>query len=184
MEKLIMSGVGEHALITIEMKDKKGKKAEHPVLVKEYQTDPVTDELLHVDFIKVSLKKVVTVTVPLFMTNEPVGVKMGGILQNLIREIEVECLPTQIPDKIEFDAESIDIGNSIHVSDVTPPDGVKIITDLAAVILTVSAPKIEEEVVEEVAEEEGAEPELVKGKGKEEEEGEEQSKPEQEAKEK
>lgn len=184
MEKLIMSGVGEHALITIEMKDKKGKKAEHPVLVKEYQTDPVTDELLHVDFIKVSLKKVVTVTVPLFMTNEPVGVKMGGILQNLIREIEIECLPTQIPDKIEFDAESIDIGNSIHVSDVTPPEGVKIITDLAAVILTVSAPKIEEEVVEEVAEEEGAEPELVKGKGKEEEEGEEQSKPEQEAKEK
>jgi large subunit ribosomal protein L25 len=182
MEKLIMSGVGEHALITIEMKDKKGKKGEHPVLVKDYQIDPVTDELLHVDFIKVSLKKVVKVTVPLFMTKEPVGVKMGGILQNLIREIEVECLPTQIPDKIEFDAESIDIGNSIHVSDVTPPEGVKIITDLAAVILTVSAPKIEEEVVE--AEEEGAEPELVKGKGKEEEEGEEQSKPEQEAKEK
>ncbi len=182
MEKLIISGVGEHALITIEMKDKKGKKAEHPVLVKDYQTDPVTDELLHVDFIKVSLERVVNVTVPLFMTKEPAGVKMGGILQNLIREIEIECLPTQIPDKIEFDAESIEIGHSVHVSDVTPPEGVKIITDLEAVILTVSAPKVEEEVPEEVAEEEAAEPELVKGKGKEEEE--EQSKPEQEEKEK
>lgn len=182
MTKLIMSGVGEHALITIEMEDKKGAKAEHPVLVKDYQTDPVTDELLHVDFIKVSLKKVVNVTVPLFMTKDPAGVKMGGILQNLIREIEVECLPTQIPDKIEFDAESIEIGSSLHVSDVTPPEGVQITTDPAAVILTVSAPKLEEEAPEEVAEEEAAEPELVKGKGKE--EAEEQSKPEQEAKEK
>lgn len=180
MTKLIMSGVGEHALITIEMKDKKGKKAEHPVLVKEYQVDPVTDELLHVDFIKVSLEKVVNVTVPLFMTKEPAGVKMGGILQNLIREIEIECLPTQIPDNIAFDAASVEIGHSLHVSDITPPEGVKIITDPSAVILTVSAPKVEEEVPEGVAEAEAAEPELVKAKGKEEEQ--EQAKQEQEEK--
>lgn len=170
MTKLISTGAGEHALITIELNDDGGKKSEHPVLVKDYQMDPVTEELLHVDFLEVSLEKLVIVTVPLEIVKEPAGVKMGGILEQPLREIEIECLPTQIPDKIEVDAGFIEIGNSLHVSDIAPPEGVKITSDPAEVILTVSAPRIEEEAPAEAVEEEAEEPELVKGKGKEEEE--------------
>lgn len=168
MTKLITSGVGEHSLITIELNEGGKKASEHPVLIKDYQMDPVSDELLHVDFIEVSLEKVVNVTVPLVITKEPAGVKMGGILEHRLREIEVECLPTQIPDKIEIDAVHIEIGHSLHVSDLTPPEGAKIVSDESEVVLSVSAPKVEEEAPAEAAEEEAAEPELVKAKGKEE----------------
>ncbi len=166
MTKLIFSGTGDHALITIELHEDGSKKSEHSVLVKDYQTDPVSDELLHVDFIEVSLKELVKVTVPVVIVKEPIGIKMGGILEHLLRDLEFECLPTQIPDKIEIDASHIDIGQSLHVSDVAEQEGIKIISDPGGVILNVSAPKVEEEVVEEV--EEAAEPELVGEKGKEE----------------
>jgi large subunit ribosomal protein L25 len=169
MTKLIYSGAGEHSLITIEL-EKEGKKAsEYPVLVKDYQRDPVTEELLHVDFIEVSLEKNVNVTVPVVIVKQPVGVKMGGILQHHMREIEVECLPMQIPDKIEVDAGALEIGGSLHVSDLTVPEGVKVVTDPSELIFLVSAPVVEEAPAEAV-EEEAAEPELVKGKGKEEKE--------------
>ncbi|KPJ97607.1 MAG: hypothetical protein AMK71_13030, partial [Nitrospira bacterium SG8_35_4] len=143
--------------------------SEHPVLIKDYQMDPVSDELLHVDFIEVSLLENVNVTVPLVIIKEPAGVKMGGILEHRMREIEVECLPTQIPEKIEIDAGHIEIGHSLHVSDLTAPEGAKIISDESEVILSVSAPRVEEEAPAEGAEAEAAEPELVKAKGKEEE---------------
>jgi len=84
-----------------------------------------------------------------------------------VRNLEGECLPTQIPDKSEVDAAHIDIGHSLHISDIAEMEGIKIISDPKGVILNVSAPKVEE-VAEEVAEEEGAEPELVGEKGKEE----------------
>jgi large subunit ribosomal protein L25 len=166
MTKLITSGVGEHALITIELNED-GKTSERPVLVKDYQRDPVSEELLHVDFLQVSLKKVVTVHVLIELVKQPAGVKMGGILEYRLREVEVECLPTQIPTKFEIDAEFVQIGQSLHVSDLPEQEGVKIVTPPEAVICTVTAPVIEEEPAEEV--EAAEEPELVKGKGKEEE---------------
>jgi large subunit ribosomal protein L25 len=181
MTKLIYSGAGEHSLITIELNEDGKKTSEHPVLVKDYQRDPVSEELLHIDFIEVSLEKAVHVTVPIEITKQPVGIKMGGIMQFALREVEVECLPTQIPGKIEVDAESIDIGNALHVSDLPELEGIKMITDPKEVILLVAAPVVEEAPVEEV-EEEAAEPELVKEKGKEgeEEEAKKEEKPEKE----
>jgi large subunit ribosomal protein L25 len=117
MTRLIYSGVGEHALITIELNEDGSKTSEHPVLVKDYQRDPVSEELLHVDFMEVSLEETVNVTILLDIVKQPAGIKMGGILQHRLREIEVECLPTQIPEKIEVDAEFVEIGNSLHVSE-------------------------------------------------------------------
>ena len=174
MTRLIYSGVGEHALITIELNEDGSKTSEHPVLVKDYQRDPVSEELLHVDFMEVSLKDSVNVTVLLEIAKQPAGIKMGGILQRRLREIEVECLPTQIPDKIEVDAEFVEIGNSLHVSDLPEMEGVKIVTDPSEVILSVSAPVVETVAEEEAVEEGAAEPELVKAKGKEEEKKEEE----------
>ena len=119
-------------------------------IIKDYQLDPVSDELLHVDFMQVSLKDRLTVTVALSVAKSPVGVKMGGILQLRLREIELECLPTNIPDTIEIDAEHVEIGGSMHVSDITLPEGVEFVTDPSEVILTVNAPVIEEEKPEVV----------------------------------
>jgi large subunit ribosomal protein L25 len=172
MTKLIYSGVGEHSLITIQLNDDGGKTSDHPVLIKDYQRDPVSEDLLHIDFMQIPLDKLISVSVALEIAKKPIGIKMGGIMQRRLREIEVECLPTQIPDKIEIDAESIQIGQSYHVSDLSEMEGVKIVTDPAEVILTVTAPVIEEAPAEE--EEAAAEPELVKGKGKDEEEGKEE----------
>ncbi|HBH62446.1 MAG TPA: 50S ribosomal protein L25 [Nitrospiraceae bacterium] len=168
MTKLIYSGGGEHALITIELNEEGAKTSEHPVLVKDYQRDPVSEELLHVDFMEVSLEKLVNVTVRIEIVKQPASIKMGGILQHRLREVEVECLPTQIPDKIDVNAESIEIGHSLHVSDLQVPEGVKIITDPSEVILLVSAPAVEEAAPAPEAAAAPAEPELLKTKGKEE----------------
>jgi large subunit ribosomal protein L25 len=171
IQKLIYSGGGEHSLITLELNEGNSKTSEHPVLIKDYQREPVSEELLHVDFIEVSLKKKIKVTIPVVIIKEPAGIKMGGILQHRVREIEIECLPTQIPDKIEIDAGHVEIGHSLHVSDIPPQEGLKIVTDPSEVILSVTAPK--EEVVEAApVEAAAAEPEVIKAKGKAEEEGE------------
>lgn len=167
--RLISSGVGEHALINIELTGGKSKQGTHPSLIKEYQADPVTNELLHVDFLEISLKKKIKINTPIILTKDPASIKLGGILQHHLREVQIECLPTQIPDGIEVDAESVGIGQSLHVSDIQPPENIKILTDPQEVILLVTAPVIEE--VAEV-EEAASEPELVKAKGKEEEEAE------------
>jgi|Deesub1362A_J573_1020465.scaffolds.fasta_scaffold00311_6 large subunit ribosomal protein L25 len=166
--RLISLGLGEHALLKIELSNGDGTTHDHHVLIKDYQTDPVTDELLHVDFIEVSLKERISLMVPVMITREPAGVKKGGIMEQHLREVEVECLPTQIPEAIEVDAGHIEIGHSLHVSDLQPPEGVRILTDPEEVILTVLEPKVEE-VAAPPAEEEAAEPELVKEKAKEEE---------------
>jgi len=162
MTGLLTSGVADHSLVTVELNEDGSKTSEHSVLVKDFQLDPITDELLHVDFIEISLKDLVTVTVPVHIIKKPIGIKMGGILQNILREVEVECLPTQIPNSIDVDASFVDIGGSLHVSDLPVPEGSKMITELSAVILSVTAL-----VAEEVKSEEAAkEPELVKAKGK------------------
>lgn len=166
--KLMVSGGREHALVTIKLRDDKGGKKDHWALVKDYQIDPVKNELLHVDFIEISLKKKIKTTVPIVITSEPAGVKEGGILQQQLRDVEVECLPTQIPESIEIDASSIGIGHSLHVSDLTPSEGIKILTNPQETIISVFAPVVEEAAPTVPAEEEITEPELVKTKGKEE----------------
>jgi len=166
--KLIASGVGEHAIMNIEFSKDGGNPAEHPALIKEYQTDPVTSELLHVDFMEISLKDKIKIAIPVVITKEPLSVKTGGIMEHHLREIEIECLPTRIPEAIEIDAEAVEIGHSLHVKDIKPMEGVRIVTNPEMVIINVTAPKVEEAPVE-AAVEAAAEPEVLKAKGKEEE---------------
>ncbi len=168
MVRLLRSGAIEHALISLEVSDENGKATEHPVLIKEFQVDPIDSILLHVDFIEISLKKRLKVSVSIIIIKEPKGIKEGGILEQQEREIEIECLPTHIPQGIEIDAEHIEIGGALHVSDLTAPEGSVIITDPEKLVLSVTAPRIEEEPVVEEEGEEGEEPEVESGKGKEE----------------
>lgn len=182
--KLMSSGTAERVLIAMEIADNKTGKTEHLSMVKDYQVDPVKNELLHVDFIEISLEKKIKITVPVVITKEPAGIKKGGIMQQIMREIHIECLPTQIPEKIEVDAGALEIGHSLHVSDVAVREGIKVLSDPQAVILTVSAPVLEEVAPTAApAEAVPTEPEVIKkAKAKEEEAIEEGQKPQKEQK--
>jgi large subunit ribosomal protein L25 len=168
----INTTAGEQAMVNLQFQDGENKLA----LMKEYQIDPTKRELLHADFFEVSLTEKVKVNVHVSTTGEPVGVKRdGGILQNVLREIEVECLPDKIPSHIRVDISALEIGQSLHVSDLKLEEEVRILTDSEGVIANVIAPVVEEvaPAAEEVAApEEAAEPEVIK-KGKKEEEEEE-----------
>lgn len=117
---------------------------ERTVLLKDFQTEIVHHDLLHADFLDVRMNEKVLVKIPLHYTGTPVGVTEGGILQTLRRELEVQCLPDDIPEKIEVDVASLKIGGSIHVKDVKCPKGVtpKFQTNFA--IVGVVAPEKEE----------------------------------------
>lgn len=142
-----------------------------PSIIRDIQWDPLTGHPLHVDFMGVNLDEKIVVEVPLHFVGTSTGVKnKGGVLQTMIRAVEVECLPLEIPDFIDVDLTDLDIHDSVHVG-VLKADKVKIVSDPDSVIVTVVPPRLEvEEVPEEVeAGEEQEEPEVV-SKGKKEEE--------------
>lgn len=142
-----------------------GKKRKRKVIIKEVQTDPVKQSLLHVDIMGVRLKEKINIEVPVHLTGEAVGVKdQGGILHQYLRVIEVSCLPLDIPERIEVDVSHLSIGDSITVGSLEI-ENAEIVGDLEQPIVNVMPPSIvaepvaaeEEEVTEEGAEEESAE---------------------------
>jgi len=147
---------------------------EFTALIRAVQYDPVTHSILHLDFQHISLTETIEVNVAIHLTGTPTGVKDGGgILEHILREVEVRCLPTAIPSSIDADVSGLNIGDSIHLRDLTVPN-VEILTDLDSTIATVVPPTVmEEKPAEEVAGEAAAataEPEVIT-KGKKDEEG-------------
>jgi len=135
-------------------------------MIKEVQQDLVRQRLLSIDFHRVSLQETIHAQVPVLHVGESPGVKQGGILEQLLHEVAVECLPTAIPDHLEVDVSSLEISDSARVGDLSAPEGVKLITPAEEVVLVVAPPQqVEEEPVaeEETAEvvEEREEPELI-----------------------
>lgn len=175
--KIINTMSGEQVIVDLEFADGDKKIA----LLKDYQIDPVRGELLHTDFFEVLLTEAVRVSVHITPTGEAIGVKRdNGILQHNLREVEIECLPDKIPDRIEVDISHLEIGQSIHVSDLKFGEGIKLISDTEELVLAIIPPVVEEVAApaeEEVgieAPEEAAEPEVIKkGKKEDETEGEE-----------
>jgi len=144
---------------------------EYTALVRDVQYDPLTHGILHLDFQHISLTETVEVRVTLHLNGTPVGVKDGGgILEYILRDVEVRCLPTAIPASIDVDVSALNIGDSIHVRDLSVPD-VEILTDADSTIATVVPPTVIEEKPAEAAatEEAAAEPEVI-AKGKKDEE--------------
>lgn len=140
--KLLHAKAGEHALITLRLDD--GKPSEKPALVQAIQHDPVDGRVVHVDFHTIALTERLRVRVPVVLKGEPVGVKQdGGILEHFLREIEVECLPTEIPAHVEFDVSALKIGDTVHVRDLVAPKNAKITSDAEGVIASVQTPKVE-----------------------------------------
>ncbi len=173
LAKLINSLSGEQVMVDLQFKDGEKKLA----LLKNYQVDPIRGELLHTDFFEVSLTESVRVPIHVTTTGEPVGVRRdGGILQHTLREVMIECLPDKIPGKTVVDISKLEVGQSIHVSDLKFEEGIRVLTDANDVIVTVveaaveAAPLAAEAAAAEGAAAAPAEPEVAK-KGKKEEEG-------------
>lgn len=133
------------------------KKKATAVMIKELQRHPVSGNFLHADFYEIDMKSKIRVMVPINPVGKSVGVEMGGLLQVIRREVEVLCLPTEIPESIDIDITELDVGDSLHVEELPTSENVEIPTDVNFTILTVVSPKVEEEPVEEVEEEEGEE---------------------------
>jgi len=170
LSRFINATAGEQIMVNLQFGDGSSRFA----LMKDYQIDPATGELLHADFFEVSLTEEVKVTVHVAILGEPIGVRRdGGILQHLLREIEVECLPDRIPGRVEVDISSLEIGQSVRVGDLKLGEGIKVLTESDEVIVNVVAPAVEEVAPAEVAPAapEMKEPEVIKKGKKEEEEG-------------
>jgi len=152
----------ENVVLNLKIKDDT-KKSSRPCMIKEMQHDPVKGDITHIDFNEISLTKAIKVNVPIVTKGESVGVKNeGGALEHILWEIEVECLPTDIPKNIEIDISALKIGDSIHIKDIIFPAKVKVLADADSVVLSVAAPMKEEAAP--VEGEEKLEPEVIKEK--------------------
>jgi large subunit ribosomal protein L25 len=144
-----------------------------PVMVHERQHDVLSHHLVHIDLYAVNLNETVEANVPIVALGNAPGVKEGGVLDLVLREIAVEALPGTIPEQIEVDVSNLNIGDNIHVRELVAPQGVKIIEDADEIVLSVLAPSKAEEEVPVAATTEMVQPELVGEKKPEEEEVEE-----------
>jgi large subunit ribosomal protein L25 len=160
LRRVLTGDHGLHAILDVVFDD---QKTEHHAVLKEYQLDPVRPRLLHIDLHEVRLDQTITAQVAVEPFGESSGVKEGGVLTLVLREINVEALPMEVPDRFEVDISGLAIGDSLRVSDIRAPEGVTILDDPEAVVLNVTPPtKIEEPEVEEAEElEEGELPEGV-----------------------
>ena len=142
----------------VALRFQEGDSVKH-VLLREVQTTATGGHLLHIDFQEIDTTKKVHVTVEVRPVGQAQGVVLGGILQAVKHDIVVECLPNAIPESIEVDVSALEIGDSMHVKDLTFTPGVEPVTDQDETIIVVSAPRVEEEVEveEEIEGEEGAE---------------------------
>jgi large subunit ribosomal protein L25 len=164
--KTLQTEAGENVLIDLNIR--KGEQADRKVvMVKEIQIHPLQGTTLHTDFYEVAMDEMVIVEVPIHLVGKPEGIKMGGILEQIRRAIEIQCLPGDIPKGIDVDVSSLKIGDSIHIQDIQV-EKAKIISDTNFTIATVVPPVVEEKKVAEEVVVEAVEGEEVKEKEEEE----------------
>src|SRR5215207_4959540 len=166
---ILRSEAGRNTIFTIEVE---GVGASE-VMFHDRQIDPVKGRLIHADLTRLVKGQKIEVTVPLHLVGEPIGVKeKQGVLEQIIREIQIRCEPREIPDSLDVDVSNLDVHDTLHVSDIPLGEAVEILTDPEQVIATVGIVKEEAAPAPAAEGEEPAEPEVI-GKGKKEEEGEE-----------
>jgi large subunit ribosomal protein L25 len=155
LAKALRTEAGENVLIDLDIR--KGPQSDRKVvMLKDIQVDPLQRATLHTDFYEVTMDEMVTVEVPVHLVGKPEGTKVGGILEQVRRVIQMQCLPGDIPKSIDIDVSALNIGDSIHVQEINV-EKAKIISDTNFTIATVVPPVVEEKVAEAVA------PEAVEG---------------------
>lgn len=169
--QLLRHHVSEHMILDLELESGPARK----VLLKDIQHHPVTGRILHVDFHEISMTKKLRVSLPIHLVGEPEGVvHQGGVLEHLLREVEVECLPTDLMERVEVDVTRLRIGDTLTVADIPlDPARYVVLTPRDVAIAAVAAPRVEEEVAAPVAEAAAAEaapaePEVIGEKEREE----------------
>lgn len=155
LEKAVSGKGGMNALIKLKV----NQKGDYNVLLRDYQAHPISRKFLHVDFVHVDLSKKIRVSIPVHLTGTPVGIKEGGILQHVTRELEVLCLPSGIPQEIPADVTHLKVGQNLHLHEIKLPEGVEAVGGTDATIAAVIAPR-EEELTPGVM----AEPEVLTAK--------------------
>jgi large subunit ribosomal protein L25 len=164
IEELLRLGTGVNTIFTLRLA---GQDRTREAMIKELQRDPITDRPLHVDFVRIDANKPIHVDVPIRLVGTPIGVKNeDGILDFVLREVEVECLPALIPEHLDVDVSELHLNQHVSVKSLVVGEGVRLLGDPEQIIAVVSPPRMEEVAapVEEAAP--VAEPEVAK-KGKE-----------------
>jgi large subunit ribosomal protein L25 len=160
LRRVLTGSAGLHAILDVVLE---GQKSTHSSILKDYQVDPIRGKIDHFDLLEVRLDQPIQTSVVVELVGESVGAKAGGVLSQVVREVRVEALPLEVPERIELDVTSMEIGDSLRLSDLPAPEGVTLLDDPEIVLATVTVPtKVEEpeEVVEEGEEvEEGEVPE-------------------------
>jgi large subunit ribosomal protein L25 len=160
LRRVLTGSAGLHAILDVVLE---GQKTTHSSILKDYQVDPIRGRIDHFDLQEVRLDQPIQTSVVVELVGESVGAKAGGVLSQVAREVRVEALPLEVPERIELDVTPMEIGDSLRLSDLPPPEGVTLLDDPETVLATVTVPtKVEEpeEVPEEGEElEEGEVPE-------------------------
>jgi len=140
LTKILKSHAGSTALISLTVEGAKSDP-NRTALLRDYQVDPVTGAVLHVDFFEISMTKPIRVKVPIKVTGSvPVGVKEGGVLHHNMRDVHIECLPAALPDHVEVDASALTIGTGIHVKEMGALEGVRFLDEPDQMVVSVAAP--------------------------------------------
>jgi len=171
-DRISRQHAGESLIYHINLVDEGKKISDFPAIIKDVQLHPVSDEVIHIDFNRISLDKEIEIKVKIIIKGEPVGVKRdGGTLEHLMWELDVVCLPNNIPHHLEADVTNLGVHDSIHVKDLVLPQGVVTKHDPDSVVITIAG-SMREETAAGVAEGDaaatGSEPEVLKEKKKEE----------------
>ena len=160
LEKFLAVARRGTVIVRMNVQDEPEGKESYAVL-KDVQTNPRTDRVIHVDFYEVAFGKKFRIEVPIRIKGKAAGIEQGGIVEQVTRSLEVECLPANVPEFLEMDVTPLEIGDSLHLEDVKFPEGVQPVEkDMTTTIVSVHAPRVEEVVsaapVEEAAAVEGA----------------------------
>jgi len=158
LEQVLKKSTAGEVLVNLTIQN--GKTSNRTAMIREMQTHPVSRKFLHVDFYEIAMDRKLRVGVPIVTKGKSKGVELGGVLQIVRREVELLCLPLDIPDSIELDITNLDIGDAIHVKDIPLKEGLELPDDINFTVLTIVSPKREEvpaAAVEEGVEVEGEE---------------------------
>ena len=165
LRRVLTGDHGLHAILDVVLA---GQKTTHSSVLKDYQVDPIRGKIEHFDLQEVRLDQPIQSSVTIELVGESVGTKAGGVLSQVAREIRVEALPLEVPERLELDVSAMEIGDSLRLSDLAPREGVTYLDDPETVLATVTVPtKVEEPEPEEVEGEEGEEVEGEVAEGEE-----------------